>query len=358
MPERGIPECDLAVSLNGELVYYRTVGREDLDRNICLVCSVSKITTCVSALRLVEEGKLGLDDPVWKYLPAYRYLTVKQKDGSVKPAEKVMTVRHLFLMVGGLNYSLSNPPILRACQKEGAGTVDIVNSFVESPLDFEPGDKFQYSLCHDVLAAVVEVVSGERFADYAKKNVFDPLGMSDTGYHLPEELMPRLCRQYVYANGVNVANEVTPYNKYILTPDYDSGGAGLYTTTIDQLKLLTALALGGTAKNGYRLLNEETVKMCEVGQLNNQQKLGFWPQRLYGYSWGLCGRVHERPVLSDSLSPIGEFGWDGATGPYGLVDRQNGLALYFGMHMYGTTYIYNQGHGSIRNKVYQTFFGK
>ena len=358
MPERGIPECDIAVTLNGELVYSKAVGRDDPERNVSYVCSISKITTCVAALRLIEEGKLSLDDPVAKYLPAYGHLLVKEKDGSVRPARNGMTVRHLFTMTGGLNYSLNYAPILRACAIPGAGTVDVVNSFVQSPLDFEPGARFQYSLCHDVLAAVVEIACGRRFADYVQETIFDPLGMADSGYHLPEELNARMTRQYQYVNGIHRSREVMPANKYILTPDYDSGGAGLYTTTPDQLKLLTALALGGTARNGYRLLNEETVRACEVGQLSDEQILSFWPARLYGYNWGLCGRVHTRPVISGSLSPVGEFGWDGATGPYGLVDRQNGLAFYFGMHIYGCTYIYNQMHGTIRNNVYRTFLGK
>lgn len=358
MPERGIPECDLAVTKNGRLVYYKTVGREDLDRNVSYVCSISKITTCIAALRLIEEGKLCLDDPVSKYLPAYGRLTVKQKDGTVRPAKSVMTVRHLFTMTGGLNYSLTNPPIIRACSDPAAGTVEVVNSFVESPLDFEPGARFQYSLCHDVLAAVVEVISGKRFSEYVRDNIFAPLGMEDSGYHVTDEIMPRMTRQYTYINGVHKSREIEPGNKYILTPDYDSGGAGVYTTTLDQLKLLTAMALGGTAENGYRLLGEETVKECERGQLSDEQILSFWPGRLYGYNWGLCGRVHTRPVISGSLSPVGEFGWDGATGPYALIDRKNALAFYFGTHVYGCTYIYNQLHGTIRNNVYKTFIGE
>ena len=355
MPARGIPESELCVTLDGKLIYCKTVGRENPERNMALVCSVSKITTCVAALRLIEEGRLSLDDPVEKYLPAYQNLMVKQPDGSVKPAKTKMTVLHLFTMTGGLNYTLDTVPILRACAAPGAGTVDVVNSFAEAPLDFEPGSRFQYSLCHDTLAAVVEIASGQRFADYVRENILLPLEMEDTGYHLTEELMPRLARQYTYIKGVNRAKEVTPYNRYILTPDYDSGGAGLYTTAIDQLKLLTALALGGTAANGYRLLNEETVKMCETGRLNDSVLPTFFPARLFGYNWGLCGRVHTNPDVSCSLSPVGEFGWDGATGPYALVDRKNRLAFYFGMHIYGCTYVYNHLHPIIRNNVYMTF---
>ena len=155
MPRRGIPTCALYITLHGETVYQKVVGRDTPDRNIDLVCSISKITTCVAAMRLLEEGKLGLDEPVSKYLPAYAHLTVKQKDGTVTPAQNVMTIRHLFTMTGGLNYNLRTEPILDGISRS-AGTIELVNAFVKSPLDFEPGTKFQYSLCHDVLAAVIK----------------------------------------------------------------------------------------------------------------------------------------------------------------------------------------------------------
>lgn len=356
MPSRGIPSCELTVTVDGETAYRRQVAMPDPKRNICFVCSVSKVTTCVAAMRMVEEGKIGLDDPVWKYLPAFRNLTVRQPDGSVRRAENELTVRHLFTMTGGLNYNLKTAPILRATADRKATTLEVVNSFAESPLDFEPGAKFQYSLCHDVLAAVVETASGMRFADYVAKYVLDPLGMTDTGYHFPEELTSRLEPQYRYAHGLFRCEEIKPVNQYVLTDNYDSGGAGLYTTADDQIKLLTALACGGKAPNGYRLLKPETIAMMEVGQLSDEIRKRFYTDRLYGYSWGLCGRVHVDPAVSCSESSVGEFGWDGATGPYALVDRKKHLALYFGVHIYGCNYLYNQIHPMLRDMVYRTLF--
>lgn len=353
MPQRGIPQCSLFVTLDGKTVYEKTVGRETQERNIGFVCSISKITTCVAAMRLVEEGKIGLDDPVATYLPAYKNLTVKQKDGSVTPAQNVMTIRQLFTMTGGLNYNLKAEPILQAIADRSAGTVEVVNSFAKSPLDFEPGTKFQYSLCHDVLAAVVEVVSGERFADYVKKIILDPLGMKDTGYHLPETLRPRLAKQYSYRHGVSRAVEREPACPYVLTDNYDSGGAGLYTTAEDQIKLMTTLACGGTTKDGYRLLKTETIAQMEVGLLSDEILKKFMPGRLYGYSWGLCGRVHVDPVASSSPSSVGEFGWDGATGSFALIDRKNRLAIYFGAHLYDCDYMTHKGQDLVRDLVYR-----
>ena len=355
MPERGIPSCELIVMRDGRKVYHHAVGTEP-GRDLYYVCSISKITTCVAAMRLFEEGKLGLDDPVAKYLPAYADLTVKdKKTGEIHPAQNVMTIRHLFTMTGGLNYNLGAEPIRNALQSEAPTTINVVNAFVRSPLDFEPGTKFQYSLCHDVLAAVVEVVSGKRFADYVKEIILDPLSMKNTAYHLQKGWGERIARQYHYLCGVNKCREIEPACRFILSDEYDSGGAGLITNADDQIKLLTALANGGMTADGYRLLKPETIALMEVGQLSDEVIRTFLPTRLFGYSWGLCGRVHVDPAVSMSLSPIGEFGWDGASGPYGLVDRKNRLAFYFGTHVYDCNYLYHQVHPTLRDLVYENF---
>ncbi|MBQ7171063.1 MAG: beta-lactamase family protein [Clostridia bacterium] len=355
MPERGIPACDLVVTRDGEVVYRHAVGAE-AGRDLYYVCSISKITTCTVAMRLVEEGKLGLDDPVAKYLPAYQNLLVKEKKtGEIHPAENVMTVRHLFTMTGGLNYNLRLDPILRARESDHPTTLNIVNSFVESPLDFEPGTKFQYSLCHDVLAAIVEVVSGKRFRDYVKEIILDPLGMGTTDYHLREGWNERIARQYRSLRGLARAEEKEPACGFILSDEYDSGGAGLITNGDEQIKLLTTLANGGKTPDGYQLLKPETIAMMEKGQLPDEVQRSFIPTRLFGYSWGLCGRVHVNPVVSMARSPLGEFGWDGATGPFALVDRKNRLALYFGTHIYDCDYLHHQVHPTLRDMAYEIF---
>ncbi len=356
MPLRGVPESRLLVSIGGETVYDRGVGIEDPSKDLTYICSVSKVTTCVAAMQLIEQGKINLCDPVEKYLPAFSDLTVGRPDGTAEKAQNKMTVIQLFTMTGGLNYALNTEPMKKViAENPHAGTVELVNAMAKSPLSFEPGQRFQYSLCHDVLAAVVEVVSGLRFADYLKKFIFDPLGMKDSGFHVPEEFMPRMKKQYRFYNSRLESLDEPLHNVYILTDNYDSGGAGIYTTAYDQLKLFTALANGGISPDGQRILSEQSVKEFEVPRLTAEQRRSFFDQRLHGYSWGLCGRVHVNPYYSLSHSPVGEFGWDGATGPFGLVDRKNKLAIYFETHIYGNSYLYNRLHYAIRDMVYETF---
>ena len=362
MPLRGYPGCELGVTLNGETVYRKNVGYADIAKtrplsgnDISWIFSCSKVITCLAAMRLVGEGKLSIDDPVSKYIPEFAHLTVyNKKTGESCDANTVMTVEHLFTMSGGMNYDLKSEPIVKACAVEGASTLDVVKAMAKVPLSFHPGEHYAYSLCHDVLAAVVEVVSGMKFSDYLQKYMFDPLGVKDMGFRPNDEQKSRLCDQYAYKNGINKAipkDEIT--NAYMLTPDYDSGGAGLFSTVDDYLKIITVVANGGKTADGYTLLTPEAIKMMMVNRLHDNALNDFAVSRLYGYGWGLCGRVHINPVVSCSKAPVGEFGWDGAANGFSMIDPVNHVALYFGANTFGNVYGYNFIHPHLRNMVYE-----
>ena len=174
MPKRGYPGCELGVAVNGEVVYRKSVGYADHNKtrplsgkDISWIFSCSKVITCLAAMRLVDEGRISLEDPVSKYIPEYAHLTVRDKaTGEICKANTPMTVEHLFTMRGGMSYDLDAAPIAEARAKEGATTLDLVKAMARVPLTFHPGEHFCYSLCHDVLAAVCEVASGMRFSDY------------------------------------------------------------------------------------------------------------------------------------------------------------------------------------------------
>lgn len=358
MPERGVPACELAVTKDGETVYRKSVGFSDSAKtkpacpdDIYWIFSATKVITCTAAMRLVESGVIALDDPVSKYIPEFEHLIIKNKDGSLVPAQNTLTVEHLFTMTGGLTYNLGTANILLA-KKFDTSTLHIVKAIAKDPLVFEPGTHYQYSLCHDVLAAVVEVASGIRFSEYLQKNIFDPLGMKDIGFRPTEEQKARFSAMYKTESGTRRANEIDCINRFRITEDYDSGGAGLFSTVDEYIKLITALACGGTAKNGYKVLSPESVRMMGENRLCDAALNNFVNTRLYGYGWGLCGRAHMDPVMSRSKSPVGEFGWDGACGALALVDPTNKLAIYFGTHIMGYQYLYHSVHGEIRNMVY------
>lgn len=363
LPDRGFPASDISVALNGKEVFRASSGYADAKKtrpvtpnDLYWVFSISKIATCIAAMRLVEEGKIDLNTPVSRYLPAYGELNVKHSDGSIHPAQNEMTVLHLFTMTGGLDYDANKGTLkdFRATHPHMT-TREFVDELAKQPLNFEPGTHFAYSLCHDVLAAVVEAAAGMRFADYMQQYIFSPLGMHDTHYHLPEEKRERLSAVYRYYHGLHRAEHMPDYRQpdYRYSDCYDSGGAGLVTSVDDYMKLLSALACGGTSSDGYRILKPETVAMLGKGYLNDEIRKEFMPTRLYGYSWGLCGRAHVDPHVSDSRSAVGEFGWDGAAASYGLVDPVNRVSLFFATEVLGCNYAYHYIHPLLRDLAYE-----
>lgn len=362
MEARGIPACDLTVTVEGKPVYRGIYGYADAaktrpasDRDFYYLYSLSKVATCTGALRALERGFIHLDDPVGDYLPAYRHLMVKRPDGSVTPAENVMTVRHLFSMAGGLDYDMRTPAINHVREHGPTDTVSAVSVFPEKPLLFEPGTSYEYSLCHDVLAAVVEVASGTRFADYQKREIFDPLGMTDTTYHPTEEQMAHLSQLWRYDERTYTSHEEdkNSVRLFHLGPDYDSGGAGVVTTAASYLPLIAALSNGGTAVNGYQLLQPETISLLAENQLCPEGLAKFAAGRFGGYGFGLCCRTHLRPEISLSPSSVGEFGWDSAANAYAMIDPTRKIGILYVTHVLGCVTGYYLYHPAIRGLVYE-----
>ena len=360
MPARGIPGCELAVAKDGKIVYRTSVGYADAaktqpitNRNLYWIFSATKVITCIAAMRLVEEGKLRLDDPVSKYIPAYANLTVKQKDGTVAPANSVMTIEQLFTMTGGMSYDLGAPSILEALDQKKDSTLDLVCAMAKEPLLFEPGEHYKYSLCHDVLAAVVEVITGMRFSEYLDTLIFKPLGIKDMGFAPNEEQLSRFAAMYTFQSGTMTATEKQLTNRYRLSPNYDSGGAGLFASVDEYIKIIAVIANGGATPDGYRILKPETIALMQENHLHDVARNDFVTDRLFGYGWGLCGRVHMDPTVSLSLSPAGEFGWDGAANAFVMIDPINRVALYYGTQILGCKYGYCVTHPTLRNLVYE-----
>ena len=354
-----VPGIDLIVYQNHRQLYRHFAGLRDRENNVPMdgrelywLFSATKVFTVTAAMQLVEQGIIGLDDPVGKYIPAYNILSVNE-NGHIRAAWKTLLVRHLFTMTGGLSYDLDTPSIQKCLlyTRNKASTLDLVTAFAEEPLLFDPGTHYRYSLCHDVLAAVVEVASGERYADYLKKHIFEPLGIQRMGFH--GENLEEFAQQYIYDGNTQTSVLLPGGNKcvYRLSENYDSGGAGLYGGSDDYILLSDALACGGVGKTGKRILKRETVDLMRTPQLSEELRKEYINHAgpRYNYAFGVRSLVDAEGFAS----PKGEFGWDGAANAYTLIDPENGLSCFLGLHIRGFDYGYRVIHHKVRDLMYE-----
>ena len=170
-------------------------GYSDLENKIKIdgkekynIYSCSKVITCTAALQLFEKGMFSLEDKLSDYMPEFKNMTVKTDDG-VKKAENSILIKHLFEMTAGFSYDVFSTELKKAISetKGKCPTREVMKYLAKEPLLFEPGDRWEYSLCHDVLAAFVEVVSGEKYEKYVKKNIFDVIGMNNSTFMMMYE---------------------------------------------------------------------------------------------------------------------------------------------------------------------------
>ncbi len=336
----GLPFYDCKVMKDGECVYRHSGGFTDSAKTkkptgneLYNIYSCTKLITCTAALQLYEKGMFDLDDELSKYLPEYANVQVK-RDGVIRPPVRPITIRHLFTMTAGLHYTLTSPAILK-CREATNGecpTRELIRCLAEDPLSFDPGTKYQYSLCHDVLAALIEVLTGMTFGEYVKKNIFDPLGMKDTTMLLPDERLDEIVNQYTHnaEQGVIERDKRCPYK---LGSKYESGGAGCISTVDDYIRFIEALRIGDV------ILKKETIDMMATPQLTPEQAVTYTNPN---YSYGLGQRCPKDDTRSD-------FGWGGAAGAYYAIDRKNGITVYLGTHQLGLA-----AYQDIRGEIYVT----
>ena len=357
---REIPGADIIVALDGKPVYRyftgyadREAGRKIDENTLYFLFSASKPITCASALRLVERGLLDLKAPLSEYMPEFAHLTVDDGVNPPHEAKNPITVRDLFCMANGYSYEYAfGEHKISEMQGQPCPTVPTVKQLAKLPLRFEPHTKFAYGLGHDMLAALVEVVSGKKFHDYVKENVFEPLGMVNSHMHAtPDDRGGRLAAIYQMNDG-KTSRCPNQDNSHIYGEEYDSGGAGIISCPADYIKFAMTMTRRGISPDGsYQLLKPETVDLMRTPQLNDGELASFAACNQYGYSYGLGVRTHVDPATSGRLSPVGEFGWDGALGAFVSFDPANKISIVYVQSVYNTPHPIN--HKDILNTVYK-----
>ncbi len=335
LPAYGIPSSDIIVYRDHKEIWRHQVGEPLRGDELYYMYSCTKVVTCIAALQLFEQGEFLMKDPISNYLPEFDELYVKKGNFSVA-CETPVTFRHLFTMTAGLNYDLTAPVLREVVEKTNgrAPTREFIAALARVPLDFEPGTQFQYSLCHDVLAALVEVISGMTFGEYCKKNIFEPCGMVDSTFIANDEVRARMAPQYRYNDARRAALKVELANPYVPGTEYESGGAGLISSVNDYIKFTDALACGGVSYLGNRIISEHTLRMMRTNCITDEMKLAYHKKwsALDGYGYGFGVRCE--PDLSYGLTASpSEFGWHGAAGSYMIIDPETKTSLFYAQHM-------------------------
>ena len=331
-----IPGAYLLVGRHGKVGFAHGFGVQGpgqttpmSDETIFRVFSMTKPIVAVTAMTYVQEGKLDLDAPVSKYLPAFANVKVYQKDGTQVPASKPILVRQLMSHTSGLIYSFIQPnlPISKIWADGGEMRTDLPAKVwseqvvAKLPLVAEPGTAWNYSHGLDVLGGVVEQVSGKSLADAVKERVTGPLGMTDTAFFQPKDKAPRFA-QSKDTNAI-ISGESLYYDYTKVTP-YMQGGGGISSTAEDYLRFVLMLA-GNGAYKGVQILKPETLKLMLVDQTTADIRGRgiFFPGA--GMGFGLAMSL----VIDDTKQRPGNgtFSWNGIAGTEWWYDPKNDLFM-------------------------------
>ena len=313
------------IARDGKVVHFQSHGRLDRENNVAMpkdaifrIASMTKAITSVAIMVLMEEGKLLLNDPVSKFIPAFAKTTVASSGGSGEPvpARRSITIRDLLTHTSGISYGGGalestykgkNVYMWYFADKDEpiATTIDRLASL---PFEAHPGERYVYGFSTDVLGVVVEKASGMSLDEFFRTRILEPLKMTDTSFYLPPAKRSRFAAVYSYSSNGGLTRAPEPgmgQGDYVNGPRKAfSGGAGLLSTASDYARFLQMLLNGGEL-DGARILSPKTVELMtsnHVGTLYNEGRFGF----------GLGFEITEHVGRSGRPGSVGEFGWGGA----------------------------------------------
>lgn len=356
-----LPGALVQVWRRGELALNAVLGMADRERQVPLaqdsifrIYSMTKPVTSVALMMLVEECKVALDDPVSKYIPAWANLGVYagglMESFQTRPVTRPMLVVDLLRHTSGLTYGFhQNTNVDAAYRRLKLGDIatngtldDMIEKLAGVPLEFSPGEAWNYSVSTDVLGYLVGKISGMPFETFLKDRIFDPLGMVDTAFHVPEEKASRFCACYaVGALGSTVVSDRPALqddprtSPYLKPPSFVSGGGGLVSTAADYLRFARMLLQGGEL-DGVRLLGPKTLALMTANHLPGGASISTMsPRSMFseaaydGVGFGLGFATTVAPSATLIPGSAGDFFWGGAAGTFFWVDPQEDLIGLF-----------------------------
>jgi CubicO group peptidase (beta-lactamase class C family) len=363
------------VARHGKVAFLSPLGQMDRERErpmredvIFRIYSMTKPVTSVALMMLHERALFQLDDPVHKFIPEWRHLRVyrygKHPNFTTVPAERPMTVRDLLTHMSGLSYGIIESTGLDEAYRKvgignGKGTLrEMIEKLSELPLQFSPGSRWGYSMATDVCAYLVEQLSGKRFDEYLKDEIFGPLQMVDTGFSVPENKVDRFAANYTRAADKRLTLLDDPHDSVYLRPKtYFSGASGLVSTACDYFRFVEMLRRGGEL-DGVRILGPRTLRFMTQNHLPDGKDLAalamestFSETRYDGIGFGLGFHVVLDPVRAQVPGSVGEYGWGGMASTAFWVDPVENLLMIF------MTQLVPQGTFNFRGQLKSIIYG-
>jgi len=338
--QKKLAGATVMIARHGKIVYFKTFGKMDLEADkpmredtIFRIYSMSKAITTAAALILYEEGKLGLDEPVSKYVPDFKGIKVWNPAGKVAPTREP-TVRDLMRHTAGLTYGIfGDSPVDKLYREANVlgrndDLKDMCAKLGKLPLQYDPGTKWVYSVAVDVLGRVIEVASGMTFDAFLQKRLFAPLEMRDTGFYVPGDKVERLAAIYRSdGNGTLTPAETRAASPYLTKPKLLSGGGGMVSTTRDYMRFLEMIAQGGELQ-GVRILKPETVVLMTHNQLPAEViPISMSVGKRSGVGFGLGFSVRVEPSDQEASARAGEYGWGGMASTHYWTSPKDDLVV-------------------------------
>jgi CubicO group peptidase (beta-lactamase class C family) len=340
--ERKLSGMITMIARKGNIVSFQKYGKMSEGKPmqsdaIFRIASMTKPVTSVAIMILYEEGLLHLDDPVTQYIPEFKDLEVFSDNGDnglhLEKQSKPMTIRNLLTHTSGLGSGGENSyvdSLIRVANINEGSLKEEIPKLSKIPLKFQPGTKWQYGLSTDVLAYIVEVVSGQPLDEFFKKRIFFPLKMMDTDYSVPEDKLNRVAAVYSLGDhGIEVL-KIPEVNNVSAPAKNLRGNGGLLSTASDYLIFCQMLLNKGEYK-GVRILKSETVELMTSNQLTDEIMPDdeFLGQIMRGMGFGFGFAVLDDPSQTNNIGSKGSYWWSGTANTYFYIDPKEALILIF-----------------------------
>ena len=349
-----IPGAVTLIARHGKIAHFKALGMMDIQTGqamrpdaIFRIYSMTKPIVSVAIMMLFEEGRIGLDDPVAKYIPEFENMRVYKKGATVKTMvtedlARPVTIHDLLTHTSGLTYNfIGTTPVHKLYTAKGIlpggnelspllkdvrpiqSLQEMVEALETIPLLHQPGTRFSYGVSLDVLGYVVEKISGQTLDVFLKTRLFDPLGMKDTGFWVPQEKLDRLAALYIRQEDGSIKRlSSAKESRFTRRPSLLSGGGGLVSTAMDYVRF-SQMLLNGGALDGIQILSPKTVELMTQNNLPDGVSMFGRP----GYGFGLGFSVITDIVKTHNIGSTGTYSWSGAASTAFWIDPQEDMII-------------------------------